>query len=175
MTSTAAPVATPVAAPERSRQCLTFTLGQDVYAVDITSVLEILEHRELTTVPMMPAFLRGVLNLRGRVVPVVDLALRLGRGRTELARRTCVVIVRADRGDGSPPQDVGVLVDEVAEVVTLLDSEIEPAPDFGAGVPAGYLHGMARNGQGFVLVLDIARVLDLREMSALARTARSGR
>lgn len=156
-----------------TRQYLTFELLDAVYAVDIASVTELLEHRELTVVPLMPAFLVGVLNLRGRVVPVVDLAQRLGRGRTVLGRRTSIVIVRVDRGDGSPAQDVGVLADTVEEVVALSAADVEPPPDFGAGVPAAALLGMARRDGRFLLVLDIARVLDVRELAAVVRAGRA--
>ncbi|SHN45372.1 chemotaxis protein CheW [Cryptosporangium aurantiacum] len=162
-----------------SDRYLRFTLNGDMYALNIFNVTEILEHRQLTPVPMMPDFIRGVINLRGRVVPVIDLAIRFGRGVTTIARRTCIIIVRitnpaaesASPDDDAPAeagtQDIGILVDVVNKVVRLADDEIEPPPAFGAGIRADYISGMAKRDDDFVIVLDVSRVLSISDMVSL--------
>jgi purine-binding chemotaxis protein CheW len=142
---------------------LTFRLGTQVYAVPILDVTEILEYRELTGVPMMPSFVRGVLNLRGRVVPVIDLATRFGREPTEIDRRTGIVIVDTSRqqGQGGSGRHMGLLVDAVNKVVHFTREDIEPAPDFGSDVPSGVVSGMARHDGGFIAVLDVTVALSL--------------
>jgi purine-binding chemotaxis protein CheW len=146
---------------------LTFTLNGDAYALDIYCVTEILEHRQLTVVPMMPEFVRGVINLRGRAVPVIDLATRFNRGSTTIARRTSIIIVHIADSAGAG-QDVGILVDAVNKVVNFASDDIEPAPAFGAGIRADYISGMARQEDDFIIVLDINRVLSLADLSGLA-------
>ena len=163
---------------------LTFTLNGESYALDIFHVKEILEYRSLTVVPMMPDFIRGVINLRGRAVPVIDLAIRFGRGTTADRRRTTIIIVHlretataGDEGDTAPAgaertgQDIGVLVDAVNKVVTLDGGDMEPAPAFGAGIRADYISGMARRDDGFLIVLDVSRVLSISDMVSLGDLA----
>jgi len=161
-----------------SDRYLRFTLNGEMYALNIFNVTEILEHRQLTPVPMMPDFIRGVINLRGRVVPVIDLAIRFGRGVTTIARRTCIIIVSIpspsiDAGsDDAPPdtvaaQDIGILVDVVNKVVRLTEDDIEPPPAFGAGIRADYISGMAKREDDFVIVLDVSRVLSISDMVSL--------
>ncbi|MFI7587475.1 chemotaxis protein CheW [Spongisporangium articulatum] len=140
------------------RRYLTFTLQDELYAIDILQVTEIIEFRSLTVVPMMPPFIRGVLNLRGRVLPVVDLAARFEHGATEVRRRTAVIVVRAG-GEGTATQDVGVMVDGVNKVIHLGADDIEPPPAFGAGVRTDFISGMARADAGFLIVLNTAQVL----------------
>jgi purine-binding chemotaxis protein CheW len=170
-----------VSAAESDRY-LRFTLNGEMYALNIFNVTEILEHRALTPVPMMPDFIRGVINLRGRVVPVIDLAIRFGRGVTSIARRTCIIIVRipapaaADGTDAAgATQDIGILVDVVNKVVRLSEDEIEPPPAFGAGIRADYISGMAKRDDGtgddFVIVLDVSRVLSIADMVSLQNAA----
>lgn len=163
---------------------LTFTLNGEAYALDIFHVTEILEYRALTVVPMMPDFIRGVINLRGRAVPVIDLAIRFGRGRTEIQRRTSIIIVHVEDpslaemagfdGDDksiTDGQDIGVLVDSASKVVTLQPEDIEPAPAFGAGIRADYISGMARRDQDFLILLDIGHVLSISDMVRLSEMA----
>jgi purine-binding chemotaxis protein CheW len=146
---------------------LTFRLGSQVYAVPILDVTEILEYRALTGVPMMPAFVRGVLNLRGSVVPVVDLAARFGNQPTEVDRRTGIVIVDVSRRleQGATGLHIGLLVDAVNKVVHFSRDEIEPAPSFGGGLPSGVVNGMARHEGGFIAVLDVTVALRLDGIS----------
>lgn len=166
-------------APLGSGRYLTFTLNDEAYAVDIFHVLEILEYRHLTVVPMMPEFIRGVINLRGRAVPVIDLAIRFDRGATEIRRRTSIIIVNiAETGlsgaDGSSGQDIGILVDSVNKVVQLSEGDIEPAPSFGSGIRADYISGMARRDGDFLILLDVARVLSISDMVSLSDVAQAG-
>jgi len=156
-----------------SDRYLTFSLGGEVYALPILDITEIMEFRALTVVPMMPSFLRGVINLRGRVVPVVDLAARFGRGATQVARRTSIVIVEARDGSGDPGYHMGIMVDAVNKVVHVAPSEIEPAPAFGAGIRPDFISGMAKYDGQFVVVLDVSRVLSVEEMMQLGQTTLS--
>ncbi|MFG1606850.1 chemotaxis protein CheW [Actinoplanes sp. NPDC049265] len=168
-------------AAESSRY-LTFSLNGESYALDIFHVKEIVEYRNLTVVPMMPQFIRGVINLRGRAVPVIDLAVRFDRGSTTIRRRTTIIVVHIDEaeaGDDSAGgarteragQDIGVLVDAVNKVVTLEDGDMEPPPAFGAGIRADYIGGMARREDEFLIVLDVSRVLSITDMVSLRQSA----
>lgn len=144
-------------------QYLTFVLGGEMFAIGILAIKEIIEYGSLTVVPMMPDFIRGVINLRGAVVPVVDLSARFGRRPSEVTRRSCIVIIEAVT-DGDK-QDVGVVVDSVSEVLEILPGEIEPAPAFGAKVRADFISGMGKIDGKFVIILDVNRVLSVDEMS----------
>jgi purine-binding chemotaxis protein CheW len=159
-----------------SARYLTFTLNGESYALDIFHVTEILEYRTLTVVPMMPEFIRGVINLRGRAVPVIDLAIRFARGATAVKRRTGIIIVHisdpvADTGGDARGQDIGILVDAVNKVVALSEDDIEPAPAFGAGIRADYISGMARRDNGFLILLDVSHVLSISDMISLSDVA----
>jgi purine-binding chemotaxis protein CheW len=155
---------------------LTFTLNDEAYALDIFHVLEILEYRNLTVVPMMPPFIRGVINLRGRAVPVIDLAIRFDRGATVIRRRTSIIIVHINDPEvaGSDGQDLGILVDSVTKVVELGGGDIEPAPNFGSGIRADYISGMARRDGDFLILLDVGNVLSISDMVSLGDAARAG-
>ncbi len=152
---------------------LTFALGGETYAIDILDVTEIIEYRTVTAVPMMPSFIRGVINLRGRVLPVVDLIARFGQGATEIARRTAIVVVQAATSDGGSSGQLktaggmGIIVDAVNKVVHLSGDDIEPPPAFGGGVRADFIAGMAKYDGRFVVILDIAKVLSSEELVAL--------
>ena len=149
----------------QGRQFLTFTLGAEIFAIPIENIREIIEFSGLTEIPMMPNFLRGVINLRGAVVPVIDLASRFGRQHTNISRRTCIVILEVSQED--TVLALGVMVDAVNEVLTIEPSQIEPAPNFGARIRADFIDGMISLGERFVIALNIQRVLAVDEMSAL--------
>ena len=153
-------------------QYLTFMLGGEAYAIGILAIKEIIEHVNMTRVPMMPQFIRGVINLRGAVVPVIDLGVRFGTGATQVTRRTCIVIVEVENEDES--QDVGILVDAVNEVMDIAGANIEPAPDFGTRISTEFIAGMARIGDEFVIILEPARVLSVDEIAVLAQSGASG-
>lgn len=149
-----------------TQQFLTFLLAGEPYAINILVIKEIIEYGSLTSVPLMPEFIRGVLNLRGQVLPVIDLAARFGRDPAEIARRTCIIIVEMDN-DGDR-QDVGVVVDSVSEVMDISASAIQPPPAFGAKIRADFIEGMVEVDGKFIIILNVNRVLSLDEMALLA-------
>jgi purine-binding chemotaxis protein CheW len=141
---------------------LTFFIAGEEYGVPILRVREIIELETLTRVPAAPRCVRGVMNLRGSVVPVADLALQLGQAECAVTKRTCVVVVEIDvEGELSV---MGLMVESVNQTIELSDAEVEPAPSFGTVAPAEYLLGMGAVGKKFVLLLDIDRVLSPDEL-----------
>jgi purine-binding chemotaxis protein CheW len=144
---------------------LAFRLSEEVYAIEILRIREIVEYCLPTPVPMMPPSVRGVINLRGAVVPVIDLAVRFGQVATGVGKRTCIVIVETEHLGAT--HVLGLLVDGVNAVVEIADDSIEPAPTFGTKVNTEFIAGMARINGKFVIVLDIARVLTIEEMAVI--------
>lgn len=167
-----AAVPLPLAGEASPGQYLTFSLQGEVYGLDILRVREILEYTRPTSVPMMPAFVHGVINLRGNVVPVIDLAQRFGRDATELRPRTCIVILEVDTDQGA--LSIGILVDAVNAVLDVGPGDIEPPPTFGTGLRQDFIRGMARTDAGFIILLDVARVLSVDDMAAMARAGSAG-
>lgn len=159
------PVQAGPAAARQGRQYLTFLVGGEAFAIAIASIKEIIEYRAPTDVPMMPPFMRGVINLRGRVVPVIDLSARFGRAKSETTRRTCIVIVEI--AHEQQQLELGIAVDAVSAVVEIADSEIEPPPNFGARLRADFISGMGKLGDKFVIILAIDKVLSIEELSAI--------
>ena len=139
-----------------------------MFAISILGIKEIIEYGNLTTVPMMPDFIRGVINLRGAVVPVVDMSARFGRTASEVTRRSCIVIIEVETDEEK--QDVGVVVDSVSEVLEIPAAEIEPAPSFGARIRADFISGMGKVNGKFVIILNADRVLSVDEMAMLSGT-----
>lgn len=150
---------------ESPSQYLTFSLGGEMFAVGILNVKEIIEYGNLTEIPMMPTFIRGVINLRGSVVPVIDLSARFGGKTTEISRRTCIVIVEV--ADEEMRHDIGIMVDAVSEVLDIPGSEIEPPPAFGAKIRADFIFGMGKVNGKFVIILSINKVLSVDEIAQL--------
>ncbi|MBL8400387.1 MULTISPECIES: chemotaxis protein CheW [Candidatus Accumulibacter] len=157
------------AAAESPQQYLTFLLGGEMFAVGILNVKEIIEYGNVTEIPMMPAFIRGVINLRGAVVPVIDLAARFGGAQSTAGKRSCIVIVEVSEGDLC--NDIGILVDAVSEVIEIPSSEIEPPPSFGARIRADFIQGMGKVAGRFVILLNIVKVLSVDEIAMLAQVA----
>lgn len=158
------------AAPQDAQQgskYLTFSAAREMYAIAISSIKEIIEYRAPTEVPMMPDFMRGVINLRGRVVPIIDLSARFARGRSDPNRRSCFVIVELLHAE--QPMDIGILVDAVSAVLEIADADIEPAPTFGVKLRADFICGLGKVGDSFVILLDVDKVLSVDELSALER------
>ena len=149
------------------QQYLTFVLGGDAFAIGILGIKEIIEFGDVTRVPMMPPFIRGVINLRGAVVPVVQLSARFGRQETALTRRTCIVIVEVEVENGR--QDMGVIVDAVNEVIEIAEDQIEPAPALGVRLRTEFIRGMGKVNGKFVILLNVDRVLSCDELASLAR------
>jgi purine-binding chemotaxis protein CheW len=159
-----------------SGRYLTFTVGGEVYALDILEINEIIELRTLTAVPMMPACIRGVINLRGRVLPVMDLTARFGQPATVVGRRTAIIVIETGQhhdpaaGADGPGwnQGIGIMVDAVHKVMHLGEDDIEPPPAFGAGIRADFIAGMSKSDDGFVVLLDIGKVLSPVELGGAA-------
>ncbi len=151
-----------------SQQYLTFTVANEVFAITIAAIKEIIEYRSPTTVPMMPSYVRGIINLRGRVVPVIDLPVRFGRPKSEVSRRTCIVILEIQEGEQQ--HDIGVVVDAVSAVLDIADADVEPPPSFGAKLRSDFIGGMGKIGEKFVIILDIDHVLSMEELSILGES-----
>lgn len=148
-------------------QYLTFSLAGEEFAVGILKVREIIEYDTLTHVPALPPSVRGVINLRGSVVPVIDLSVKFGLKGNPVTKRTCFVIVEVEIEGQS--KVMGVIADSVSEVMDLQASEIEAPPSFGTQVRVDFLEGMGKVGKGFVQILDVDKVLstfDLAELEA---------
>jgi purine-binding chemotaxis protein CheW len=146
-------------------QTLTFALKGETFAVSIESIKEIIEFPDLTAVPLMPRFLKGVMNLRGAVIPVIDLSERFHLGPSEPGRRTCVVIFELLYADSM--HTLGIVVDAVQEVIDILPQQIDPTPEFGTHVAAEFLRGMLRLNNKIVLMLDLDKVLAMDQLEAL--------
>ncbi|EXJ16846.1 chemotaxis protein CheW [Imhoffiella purpurea] len=149
-------------------QYLTFSVGEERLAMSITAVKEIIETPQITRVPMTPEYIRGVINLRGSVVPVVDLGARLGRGVLTLTRRSCIVLVevRSGSGDGHV---LGMLVDEVKNILDISREDIKPPPEFGSEIRTDFIEAMGRVEDVFVIILSMDHVLSIQELAALRR------
>ncbi len=144
-------------------QYLTFRLGEEVFALDIDKVREVLDFSTLTRVPRMPDFMRGVINLRGTVVPVVDLRLKFGMERTEKSTDTCVIITEVSVDNETTI--LGALADSVQEVLDLEQQNIEPAPRIGTMLRTEFIKGMGRQGERFIIILDIDKIFSAEELS----------
>ena len=147
------------------QQYLTFVLSGEVFAIGILMIKEIREYANVTPVPMTPAQVRGVINLRGAVVPVLDLSVRFGRPASAVTKRTCIVIIEV--GAGESRQDIGIVVDAVQAVLDIPDTEIEAAPRFGMQVQTDFVHGMGKVDGKFVILLDVNQLLGPEEAAAL--------
>ncbi|MBD9356982.1 chemotaxis protein CheW [Methylomonas albis] len=160
-----------VAVQEPVGQYLTFLVGTESFAVSILDIKEIIEIASVTRVPLTPDYIYGVINLRGSVVPVIDLSARLSRKRSEVNKRSCIVLVAVEVGDSV--QLVGMLVDEVREILEIPPANIQPAPDFGTDIRTDFIQAMARVDDVFIILLAISRVLSLDELSLLSDLAQS--
>jgi len=154
-----------------SGQYLTFLVSGDALGVDIGDVKEIIEITNITRVPMTPDYIRGVINLRGNVVPVVDLSARLGHGLNEISKRSCIILIEVSCGDEK--QSLGMLVDQVQEIINIPIENRQPAPTFGTDVRVEFIQAMGRIEDKFVILLDITRVLSVEELAELSESARS--
>ncbi|HEY8906003.1 MAG TPA: chemotaxis protein CheW [Rhodoferax sp.] len=153
------------------KQYLTFMLGGEMFSIGILSIKEIIWYANLTEVPMMPACIRGVINLRGAVVPVMDLSNRFGKPSTPVIKSTCIVIVEVPTGVEGEHQNMGVVVDSVQAVLEIPTSEIEPAPSFGAKIRPDFIEGIAKVNGKFVILLNVNRVLSTEEIGQMGQVA----
>lgn len=150
--------------------CVTFMLGGELYGVDIGCIREIIEFEGMTPVPMMPRFVRGIINLRGAVVPVIDLSIRFGRDQTPLLPTTCVAILSLPNSNGEE-QEIGMLLDAVCEVLEIRTDTIEQAPTFGTHIRGDFIQGVVTIDQRFAILLDMHKALSITELSAMAEAA----
>lgn len=152
---------------EKEGKYLTFSLAGEEYGIGILKIKEIIGMMPITTVPGTPPFVKGVINLRGKVIPVLDLRLRFGMKAREYTERTCIIVVEI--GSGGRDVVVGVVVDSVSEVLNIRGEDIEETPTFGTKLNTDYIQGMAKIGQGVKILLDIDRVLSQEEIPALEK------
>lgn len=164
--------AVPASEAAESVQHLSFRVRDARYALPIDLVREIIEYGQVTTVPMMPVFIHGVINLRGNVVPVMDLAARFGQDLSVPNKRTCIVIIELDLDEQH--QRIGLVVDAVDAVLDIEPDQVEQAPPFGAGIRTDFIAGMARDDRGFTIILDVRRVLSLEDIRQLSLAQQAG-
>lgn len=156
-------------AGDQFQQYLTFFVGKDNFGINILDVKEIIEINNITRIPKTPDYIRGVINLRGNVVPVIDLSARLDRQRSEITKLSCIVLVEVDvRGEA---QVIGALVDQVNEILDIADADILPAPDFGTDIRTDFIQAMGRVDDNFIILLAINRILSVDELSQLQHVA----
>ena len=146
----------------RAGKYLTFQLGREEFGIRVLKVREIMGMQDITAVPQTPTHVRGVINLRGKVVPVIDLRIKFGLPAAEYTQRTCIIVTQVQMESGALL--VGIIVDAVSEVVNLTSAEIEDTPDFGEDIGSRYLLGMAKTKGKVKILLDIDRVLSLQEL-----------
>lgn len=154
---------------EKEGKYLTFTLCQEDYGIGILKIKEIIGMMPITSVPRTPEFVKGVINLRGKVIPVIDLRLRFGLEATEYTERTCIIVVEIEGQAGTI--QMGIVVDSVSEVLNIKGEDIEETPAFGTKLRTDYILGMAKMEGGVKILLDIDRVLSQEEISALEAAA----
>ena len=147
----------------QTSQYLTFKLDEEIYALDINQVREVLDFKDITKVPRMPDFMRGVINLRGGVVPVVDLRLKFGMSMTEKKVDTCIIIIEIMLSGELTL--LGAIADSVQEVMTLEADQIEPPPKLGARLNTEFIKGMGKKNDDFIILLDIDRIFSTEEIS----------
>lgn len=157
---------------ESKNQFLTFSLSDEVFGVSILQVKEIIEYGGVTPIPMMPEFIKGVINLRGLAVPVVDLASRLGRPSGEITRKTCIIIVEIQ--GGGELVEIGLMVDGVDEVLALSSDQLEPPPKFGASIRTDFIEGMGKIDDNFVVLLQPNNILSGEEISMIEGASEQG-
>ena len=156
------------AATTNDNQYLTFTLDRELFALNIASVREVLELVNITRVPRTPDYIRGVINLRGRAVPVVDLKQKFGLGATERTVNTCIIIVEVSL-DGEATV-LGALADSVQEVYEMETGQIEPPPRMGTPIRSEFIRGMGKTGDQFIILLDINKVFTAMELAGLTQS-----
>jgi len=162
-----------LASHEQASQYLTFLVGKEHLGIAIDDVNEIIEISNMTRVPMTPSYIRGVINLRGNVVPVIDLSARLGNQASEISKRSCIVLVEIENEGEDKSQNLGMLVDQVDEILEIPQANIQPAPEFGSDIRTEFIQAMGRVDDDFIILLEISRVLSVRELAQLSQVAES--
>jgi purine-binding chemotaxis protein CheW len=159
------------AAPVEQKQYLTFMLGGEMFSIGILCIREIIWYSNLTEVPMMPACIRGVINLRGAVVPVMDLSNRFGKPATPVTKSTCIIIVEVQTQNEGERLSMGVVVDSVQAVLEIAASDIEPPPSFGAKIRSDFIEGIGKVSGKFVILLNVNNVLSMQEIGEMGQAA----
>jgi len=154
---------------EKEGKYLTFSLDTEEYGIGILKVKEIIGMMRITPVPQTPEFVKGVINLRGKVIPVIDLRLRFGMESIEYSERTCIIVVEIQSASGRIP--IGIVVDSVSEVLNIKGSDIEETPTFGTKLETDYILGMAKMGGGVKILLDIDRILNAEDLTIFEKVA----
>ncbi len=157
------------AAANREGKYLTFSMAKEEYGISILKIKEIIGMMPITSVPRTPAFVKGVINLRGKVIPVVDLRLRFGLPSTDYTERTCIIVVEIQGPTGTII--IGIVVDSVSEVLNIKGNDIEDTPTFGTRLNTDYILGMAKMQGGVKILLDIDRVLTTEELVLIDKAA----
>ncbi len=156
----------------QSEQLLTFSLGNEEYGVSILKVKELIGMMDITPVPRTPQFIKGVMNLRGRIIPVIDLRIKFGMDVQEYDERTCIMVM--DIYVQGTPRTMGVIVDSVSEVVSIEDNEIEPPPEYGSTLDADTILGIGKLKEGVVIILDIDKILMINDIQGLMDYTKEG-
>jgi len=151
---------------ELAGKYLTFRLGEEEFGLKILKVQEIIGMQAITAIPRTPAAVKGVINLRGKVIPVIDLRLKFGMEEAEVSRKTCIIVVQVSRESGDVI--MGIIVDEVSEVLEISGEAIEPPPAFGTQVSTDFILGMAKTESAVKILLDLDRVLTDQDIAAIA-------
>lgn len=152
-------------AADTGQEYVTFTLNNEMYAFDALQVQEIIEYSSVTKVPHLPDYLKGVINLRGTIIPVVDIKEKFGMQSGEYKKHTCIIVTEYSRGV------MGLIVDSVSDILNILPQSISDAPDFGTSINTEFIAGMAKAGDALVLVLDVDQVLTAEEASIVQQVA----
>jgi purine-binding chemotaxis protein CheW len=160
---------TKISASESEGKYLTFSLAGEEYGIGILKVKEIIGMMPITQIPQTPIYIKGVFNLRGKVIPVVDLRLKFEMEAMDYSERTCIIVVEI--GKNSDRILIGIIVDAVSEVLNIKGSDIEETPNFGSRLEAGYILGMAKAAGGIKILLDIDHVLRTEELEAIKAAA----
>ena len=156
----------------QSEQLLTFSLGNEEYGVSILKVKELIGMMDITPVPRTPQYIKGVMNLRGRIIPVIDLRIKFGMDVQEYNERTCIMVM--DIYIQGTPRTMGVIVDSVSEVVSIEDNEIEPPPEYGSTLDADTILGIGKLKEGVVIILDIDKILMINDIQGLMDYTKEG-
>jgi purine-binding chemotaxis protein CheW len=152
---------------------LIFALDKEEYAIEILKVNQIIRLQLITAIPCTPSFVRGVINLRGMIIPIIDLRKKFSMSDHPDTERTCIVVIQLDKNDMKI--NIGVVIDEVREVLEIGAADIEPTPEFGIGINTGFITGIAKTGKSVKMILDISKVLTTSEIGALtALSVRTG-
>ncbi len=145
---------------------LTFVLGSEEYGIEILRVREIIKLMDITTVPQTPDYMKGVINLRGKVIPVIDLRLKFSMPEEEHTKETCVIVAEVNN------TSIGIIVDSVSEVLDIKSGEIEETPGFGKGIDTDFIMGLGKAKDKIIILLDIERVLSSEEMEIVGQLAK---